>query len=113
MAVHFPSGLCIARPPPPPPPPRPPRPPARPPPAGTLVRTSVTVDVAGLSDIVRPPAEKRRFPSSAHCGPDASTPSALTRFAALDASDATSQTSLVLPFVASTRVLTVNATHLP
>jgi len=40
-------------------------------------------------------------------------PSGLTRAAERVPSDGTSQTSLVSPFVASTRVITVNATHAP
>ena len=57
--------------------------------------------------------EYTRRPSSSQRGLVAFALSALTRRSRADASDGTSQTSLVLSFVASTRELTVNATHFP
>ena len=109
----LPSGLCTwAGAGPPPLPPRPPRPPAGASPPGPAY--FVASGAAGFSTTHEaPPAWKRSSPPPSHTRPFTDAPDSLTRLAAALPSQGTSQASLVVPFVSSTRALPVNATYLP
>ena len=69
---------------------------------------------AGDVAIVSVPSEMRRTcRASTQAVTLAFAPSSLSRRAVVEPSVATTQASLVVPFVASTRETTLNATHLP